>query len=338
MTDSEAAAFTYDGGRVEPGETEHFRFEVSETYVSDPIRLPVTVINGEAPGPTVFLSAAIHGDELNGIEVVGSVVEELTHARLDGTLVCLHVLNVPGFNAQERTVPLDDGDLNRSFPGSEDGTATQRIAREIYTNFVEPCDFGIDLHTSTRGRTNLVHARGDLGDSDVSRLAHAFATHVIIDGKGPSDSLRRTATDDGIPTIVVEMGEAHRFQRGIIDAAVEGVRSVFAEIGLRPDGEVRWPGWRTVVGSAEKEWIRADAGGVVDMHADGGSFVREGDPLCSIRNPFDRTLSELEAPFAGVLVGVLKTPVVYPGSPICHIAELTDPARRVLEAKGATSR
>lgn len=337
MTEENSAVYTYDHGQVEPGETAHFRFQVSETYVSDPIRLPITVMNGEESGPTVFLSAAVHGDELNGIEVINQVIEEFDHTDIHGTLVCLHVVNVPGFNAQERTVPLDGDDLNRSFPGSDEGTATQRIAHSIYTNFVEPCDFGIDLHTSTRGRTNLIHARGNLDDPDVSRLAHAFATHVIIDGTGPADSLRRAASEDDTPTIVVEMGEANRLQREIIDTALEGVRSVFAEVGLCPDGTVRWPGWRTVVGTGEKEWVRADAGGVVDMHAEDGEIVHEGEPLCSIRNPFDRTLTRVEAPFTGVLVGVLENPVVYPGNPICHIAELTDSALDAFEAKNAVS-
>lgn len=330
MTESAVEPFTYVDGQVDPGETSHFRFEVSETYVSDPITLPITVINGEEPGPTVFLSAAIHGDELNGIEVTRRMVDELDPASVHGGLVCIHVMNVPGFNARERDVPLDDSDISRSFPGSEDGKATQRIANEIYANFIEPCEYGIDLHASTRGRTNLVHARGDLGESDVSWPAHAFATHVIIDGKGPTDSLRRTATEDGIPTIVVEMGEANRFQRDV-DVAVEGVRSSFAEVGLYPDETVRWSGWRTVVGSGEKEWIRADAGGVVDMEVEGGELVHEGELLCSIRNPFDRTLSEVDAPFSGILVGVLENPVVSPGSPIGHFAEVTDSVLAVLE-------
>lgn len=338
MTGTAAENFTYDGGGVVAGETEHIRFEVSQTYVSDPIRIPVTVINGEEPGPTVFLSAAIHGDELNGIEVIRRVVEEFDHTDLHGTLVCVHVMNVPGFNAHERVVPLDDGDLNRSFPGSADGKATQRIANEIYTDFIEPCDYGIDLHTSTRGRTNLIHARGNLDDSDVSRLAHAFATHVVIDGKGPSDSLRRAATDDGVPTIVGEMGEANKFQRGVVDAAIEGVRSLFAEVGLCPYEPVRWPGWRTVVGSEEKEWIHADAGGIVDVAVEDGELVHEGELLCSIRNPFDRTLSEIDAPFTGVLVGVLENPVVSPGNPIGHIAEVSDSALTVLESEGTIAR
>jgi hypothetical protein len=327
-----SAAFTYDGGRVDPGEIQNIRYGVSETYLGDPVRIPVTIVNGKHPGPTAFLSAAAHGDELNGIEVVREVAHEWDHSELHGTLVCMPVMNVPGFIAQQRYLPIYDRDLNRSFPGDDSSTSAKRIAHRIFRNFVAPCDFGLDFHTSTRGRTNMVHVRADMDDPDVARLARAFSTNVIIAGEGPEGTLRQEASREGVPTITVEMGEAHRFQRDLIDRALAGTRSVFAEFGLLPAESVSWPGWRTVIeGWDDKTWLRADVGGLVEMHQAVGSLVHEGDPVCTISNPFKTDTDVVEAPFTGLLVGTLENPLVYPGNPLCHIVRLDERTRRAVE-------
>jgi predicted deacylase len=315
--------FTYNGGSVDPGETVNVRFTVSETYLGDPVRIPVTIINGEREGPTLCLSAAAHGDELNGIEIVREVAHEWDHSTLRGTLVCLPVLNVPGFIAQQRYLPIYDRDLNRSFPGSSDGTSARRIADRVFRNFIEPCDLGLDFHTSTRGRSNMLHVRANMADPAVARVANAFASNVIIDGEGPDGSLRREASAVDTPTVTVELGEAHRFQRPLIDAALEGVLSVMAEFGMLDAEPVKWPGWRTVIeGSDEKTWLRADAGGLVDMHHDRGSLVEAGETVCTISNPFKTDVTGIEAPFTGLLIGTPQNPLVYPGNPLCHLVAL----------------
>ncbi|ELY60774.1 succinylglutamate desuccinylase/aspartoacylase family protein [Natronolimnohabitans innermongolicus] len=340
-SDREAEPFTYNGGRVDPGESANIRYGISETYLGDPVRVPVTVVNGEHPGPTVFLSAAAHGDELNGIEVVREVAHDWDHSALHGTLVCLPVMNVPGFLAQERYLPIYDRDLNRSFPGREGSTSARRMAHRIFTNFIEPCDLGIDFHTSTRGRTNMLHVRANTENRTVNRLARAFSSNVIIAGEGPSGTLRREATQAGVPTITVEMGEAHRFQRRLIDRALTGVASVLAEFGCHPDSSVHWPGWRTVIDDDdEKTWIRADAGGIVDMKHGRGEFVREGEVICTITNPFkeEDDIVTVEAPFTGLVVGVLENPVVYPGNPLCHLVGLSPDTQIALERERTTER
>ncbi len=334
MSADQTEAFTFDGGRVPPGETEEFRFPVSETYLGDPVRIPVTIINGPRPGPTAFLSAAIHGDELNGIEVVREVAQEWDHSEVCGTLVCLPVLNVQGFVAQERYLPIYERDLNRAFPGKQNSTSSNRIAYRIYHNFIEPCDFGLDFHTSTRGRTNTFHVRADMDDEGAARLARAFGSNLIMAGEGSSGMLRREATEDGIPTITLEMGEAHRFERDLIDLALAGVRSVFAEYGIHPQETVRWPGWRTVIeGWSEKTWLRADAGGIVEMHYERGDLVPAGERICRITNPFKADETVVEAPFTGLLVGVLENPVVYPGNPLCHFVKIQDEQQQIIQER-----
>jgi hypothetical protein len=332
MADADPEPFTYQGGRVEPGEARNLRYTLTETYLGDPVRMPVTVVNGERPGPTAFLSAAAHGDELNGVEVVREVAQEWDHDGLAGTLVCLPVLNVPGFIAQQRYLPIYDRDLNRSFPGDPESTGAKRVADVIFRNFVAPCDFGLDFHTSTRGRSNVLHVRADMTDERVFRVANAFATNVVIDGAGPSGTLRRAATEAGVPTATVEMGEANRFQPGFVDAALDGVRSVLAEFGMHATETVRWPGWRTVVTGGEKTWLRADAGGLVDMHARQGDLVEADERIATINDPFNDDPTPVRAPFAGLLVGAVQNPLVYPGNPLCHLVELDERTRRAAAA------
>ena len=326
-----AGAFTYSGGKVDPGQSSTFRYRISETSMGDPVRIPVSIVNGAEPGPTLFLSAAAHGDELNGIEVVREVGLDWDHSTLRGTLILLPVLNVPAFLAQQRYLPIYDRDLNRSFPGDLESTSAKRMAHTIFTNFIEPADLGIDFHTSTRGRTNMLHARGDMTNEVVSRLAHAFGSHVIIDSEGASGTLRREATEVGAQTITVEMGEAHRFQRELINEALDGVQSVLAEFEMHPEEQVRWPGWRTVVTSEQKAWLRAESGGLVEMHASRGDLIEAGETIATVTNPFKTERTTLEAPFTGILVGVLENPVVYPGNPLCHLVELDERNRRAIE-------
>lgn len=336
MSTTSATTFEYEGGTVEPGETEKFLFPVSESYLGEPVKIPVTIINGEKPGPTCFLSAASHGDELNGIEVVRWVVDEWDHKDIHGCIVGLPVLNVPGFSVQQRYLPIYDRDLNRSFPGKKDSTSANRIAYRIYENFISPCDFGIDFHTSTRGRTNMFHVKARMDDDRVARLARSFGSHVIIVGEGSDGTLRGEATDDGIPTITVEMGEAHRFEWDLISEALEGVRSVFAEYNIYPQDCVRWPGWQTIVeGWSERTWIRADMGGLVNMHQSRGDLVYEDDPICTISNPFNTEVQSVRAPATGLLVGVIENPVVYPGNPVCHFVEVADKMAATIEASRA---
>jgi predicted deacylase len=326
--------FTYDKGEVKPGETSHIRYSVSETYLGDSIDIPVSIINGDETGLTVFLSAAVHGDELNGIEVVRSVAREWNHAEVNGTIICMPVLNVPGFLDQQRYFPIQERDLNRAFPGSEDSTSTKRIAKKIWDNFISCCDIGMDFHTSTRGRTNMFHVRADLGYEKVERLARAFSSNVIIDTDGSDGMLRYEAVKHDIPTITVEMGQAHRFEQSHIQSCLKGVRSVFAEYNIYPQENVRWSGWTEIVdGWNDKTWIRADVGGLVNNNCSIGDVVYEDDNICTITNPFKTEKESVKAPYTGIVIGLLKNPVVQPGNPICHFVELDENTIDVIEMR-----
>ncbi len=261
----EPRVFRYDG-EVRPSEKRHVRFEVSETYLGDPVEVSVTIVNGSEPGPRVFCTAAVHGDELNGVKVCQELARRYDPADLAGTLVVVHVVNVPAFHAQQRYIPIYDLDLNRSFPGQDGaGNTAERMAAELWEAFLSKCDVGLDFHTSTRNRTTMFHTRADVAAPGVERLAKAFGTNVVLAGGGDEGSLRAAATRAGIPTVTVEMGKAHRFQPVLTEKALDGVASVLAEYDLI-DGAVSWPSWfRVVSPEDQKAWLRADEGGLVDM-------------------------------------------------------------------------
>ncbi len=316
--------FRYDAA-VAPGEKRHFRHEVSETYLGDPVEIPVTVINGAHDGPVVFLSAALHGDELNGVKVLQEVASGYQPTEIHGTLVCLHVLNVPGFQAQTRDIPIYDQDLNRCFPGRARSNTAERIANEVFETFVRPCDFGLDFHTSTRNRTTMYHVRADTESEGAERLAKAFGANIVLNGAGEEGSLRGCATRNGTPTLTVEMGKAHRFQRALIDRAVAGVKSALAALNCLPDAAADYPGWRRVVDAErEKTWLRADQGGLVEMKWGPHPVVREGEAVCTISDHFGREEHAVTAPFDGLLLGVLENPLALPGHPLCHLVRIDD--------------
>ncbi|KAB1185133.1 MULTISPECIES: succinylglutamate desuccinylase/aspartoacylase family protein [Haloferax] len=315
----------FGGHVITPGERRTFRFECGETYHGDSLEIPVTVINGEFEGPTVFLTAAVHGDELNGVKIVQEVARQYDPEDIHGTLVCLHVLNVPGFLAQQRYVPIYDEDLNRSFPGGPHGTLASRLANMVYTEFISNCDLGIDFHTSTRNRATMYHVRADMRDPDVERVARAFGTSVILDGKGSVGTLRRAACRDGIPTVTVEMGRAHRFQTAHLDRALHCVASVLAEHEVLPDRPVSWPGWtRVVARGGEKRWLRAETAGLVEMKWGPHPLVEEGEPLFVVSDHFKDDVEVVRAPSTGLVVGVLENAVAYPGHPLCHFVTVDE--------------
>ena len=332
----EPRTFRYDA-EVDPGEKRQFRYEVGETYLGDAVEIPVTVVNGEHAGPRVVMTAAVHGDELNGVKVLQEVADAYDPGELHGTLVVLHVVNVPGYLAQQRYLPIYDQDVNRSFPGREAGNAAERIAHEVYERFVSRCDLGLDFHTSTRNRTTMYHVRADLEDPEVERLARAFGANVLLHGTGETGSLRSVATANGTPTITVEMGKAHRFQPALIEKAVAGVENVLAEFGALADVEPTEPKWRTIMGGdQEKRWLRADTGGLVDMEWGPHPLVHEGETICTITDHFRREEHVVTAPFTGLIVGVLENPVALPGHPLCHLVRVDAETRDEIEREIGT--
>jgi predicted deacylase len=322
-----------DDAQVNPGERRHVNYEIGETYLGRPIEVPVTIINGHHPGPRLFLSAAMHGDEVNGVKVLQEVAGRYDPEKLHGTIVILHVLNVPGYIAERRYIPIYDQDMNRAFPGSKHGSTASRMANTIYERFVKNCDIGLDFHTSTRNRITVFHARADMEDEGIQRLVDAFNPPLVISGEGSPGMLRRVATEDGIPMLTIEMGEANRFQPLLIDLAVQGIENVLAAYEMYPEATPQRTDFQKVLTSdQEKAWIRADEGGIVEMKWGPYPIVEEGETICVISNHFNTEEHVVSAPFTGFLVGILANPRVLPGHPLVHLVEINEEEREGIES------
>jgi predicted deacylase len=309
------------GTSIAAGETAEIRLKVAESYTAEPISIPVTIVRG-APGPTVFVTASVHGDELNGVAVVRGLLNDVDFSPLKGTVIAVPVVNVPGFLTQSRELP-DRRDLNRSFPGSPRGSLTARLADVLFREVIRQSDYGIDLHTGGGERTNYPQVRADLSDPRVAEIADAFGCSLVLDGAGPEQSLRRTAVSAGVPTIVYEAGSARRFERPIIEIGVSGVLNVLRHLGMMP-GELKLPPVR--LRPSDTRWVRAQMGGILDLRVELGQPLRRGDVISVNTNPFGRGRNQLAVPANGLALGLTQLPLVHPGDPVCHLALLEGPA------------
>jgi predicted deacylase len=307
----------FGGTLVGAGETADLRLKVAESYAAEPVSIPLTVVRG-GPGPTVFITATVHGDELNGVGILRALLDERSFAALAGTLIAVPVANVPGFLALDRGLP-DRRDLNRSFPGRRGGSLAARLAEVLFREVVSKSDFGIDLHTAGAERTNYPQLRADLSRPHVAALAEAFGCPLIVDAPGPEKSLRRTAVAAGVPTIVYEAGSPLRFERPFIEIGVAGILNVLRSLGMLP-GAVVQPPVRLVV--RRTRWVRATVGGIVELKVQTGQAIRRGDPISIHTNPFGRGRSVLASPRSGLVLGLTQTPLVHPGDAVCNLAVL----------------
>jgi len=311
------AALRFAGTLVGEGETVDIMLKVAESYTAEPVSIPLTVVRGGA-GPTVFITATVHGDELIGVGILRSLLNECSFADLAGTIVAVPVANVPGFLVLDRRLP-DRRDLNRSFPGSRGGSLASRLAEVLFREVVAKSDFGIDLHTAGAERTNHPQVRADLTQPHVAALAAAFGCPLIVDSPGPERSLRSTAVAAGVPTIVYEAGSPLRFERPFIQIGVAGILNVLRSLGMLP-GAVQQPPVRLVL--RRTRWVRAKVGGIVDLKVELGQPLRRGDPISVHTNPFGRGQSMLSSPHGGLVLGLTQIPLVHPGDAVCHLAPL----------------
>jgi predicted deacylase len=303
---------------VARGVRKDVRLKVSEQTHSGPLHIPVTVIHGARAGPALFVTSTIHGDELNGIEVVRRLRQIVDPARLAGTLALVAIANPVSFILQQRGLP-DGRDLNRCFPGRRRGSIGSAIAYDLFRKVISRCTAGIDLHTAGRGRSNLPHLRADLRDRGVRRLAMDTGSAVILDMRGERGSLRREAARAGIPVVTFEAGEAMRFEPHAIEAAVEAVLHVLSSRRMIPP--IRKARRRPAV-FRRHHWVRARKGGILIMNVAAGDVVPKSKPLGFTSRPLGSLRVEIQAPFEGLVLSTATNPTVLPGSAVCHLASL----------------
>ncbi len=326
---------------IEPGQSEHcplqiggieiaagtrqtIKLAVADLYIGTPVHLPVIVHRGTRPGPVMFLSAAMHGDEINSVEIVRRVLKLPALSELAGTLLAVPVVNVLAFLHQSRYLP-DRRDLNRSFPGSETGSLAARLAHLFLNEVVGKADFGIDLHTGAIHRPNLPQIRADLSNPDNKRLARAFGAPVFLDSKPADGTLRAYTTAKGIPAILYEACEALRFDETAIRIGVQGVVNVMTALDMLPKtADAASPTVEPIYARSEG-WARAPVSGILRSQVALGDAVKKNQLLGVIGTPFDDREEPVLAPFGGIVIGRVTLPLIYEGEAAFHIARVETP-------------
>lgn len=301
--------------QIAPGERADLEIHASQRADGVDAHIPAHVWRAKEPGPTVFITAAIHGDEINGTGTLRELISEPPFELKAGALLLVPVVNMAGFERHTRYFP-DRRDLNRSFPGTKEGSMTSRMAAVVLREIVGRADFGIDLHTAAVRRTNVPNIRGDLDNPEVKRLARAFGTELVMHSIGAEGSLRRTATDLGCPTIILEAGEALKVEPTVVETALRGIHNVLIELGMA-DGERVRPLYRAVI--RRTRWIRAEFGGFLRFHVTPGSLVQKGDILASNTTLLGEEQGTLVSPDNGVVLGMTTHPMVVPGDAVYHL-------------------
>jgi len=304
---------------VAAGKTGTGELPIARLVTGTQISLPIQVFHGATDGPCVWLSAAVHGDEIAGVEIIRRAAEQLDPKKLRGTVIAVPIVNVHGFLNGDRYLP-DRRDLNRSFPGSATGSLAARVANLFITEIVMRCDVGIDLHTGSDHRINLPQVRADLDDPDTRRLAEAFGAPIMLHARVRDGSLRGAATEHGKTVLLFEGGEAWRFDKQAIEVGTTGVLNVLSELDM-----IDSPTDRCIVPprtSRKSSWLRARRSGIVAMAVEAGDTVVKGQVVGVIHDSVGKRLARLNATRDGVVIGHVQHPLVNQGDAVVHIAEL----------------
>ena len=306
------------GVTVTPGSRQSIDIPLPSFYTHSSVNMPVHVIHGRRPGPVLLVSAAIHGDEINGVEIIRRLLVNKSIDRIKGTLIAIPVVNVYGFVSKSRYLP-DRRDLNRSFPGSENGSMASRLANVLMTQILPHTTHIVDLHTGAVNRENLPQIRAKLLDNpELETLAKAFGVPVILNAEFLENSFRAAAFDKGIGVLLYEAGEALRFDEVSIRAGVRGVLQVMVELGMRPRSK-RPRKVDSMVANTSR-WVRAGQSGILRSLVATGTKVQEGDLLAYINNPLGENTEELTSPIAGIIIGKTNLPLVFAGEALFNIA------------------
>jgi len=316
---NEHPPFTIAGQTVLPGTRATIDLPLPSLYTHAPVSMPVVVHHGRAPGPRLLVSAAVHGDELNGIEIIRRILQRSSLTRLRGTLVTVPFVNAYGVLSHSRYLP-DRRDLNRSFPGSEGGSLAARVAHVFMQEVVSLCSHGIDLHTAARHRSNLPQIRANLEDPETKRLAQAFGVPVLLNAQLRDGSLRGSAADHGLPMLLYEAGEALRFDEFAIHSGVKGVINVMSALGMLPKRKARQRPEPEPFVARGSRWVRATESGIVRRVLDLGKHVNVGDTIAIIASPLGENELEVRSEVEGVIIGRSTIPLIHAGEALAHIA------------------
>ncbi|WP_282609208.1 succinylglutamate desuccinylase/aspartoacylase family protein [Pelagibius sp. Alg239-R121] len=320
MADPLAEEIVVGGITVKPGERRIIDLPITDLSTHTPMSMPVQVICGRKPGPRLFVCAGLHGDEISGVEIIRRVLKLRALRSLRGTLIAVPIVNVFGFIALSRYLP-DRRDLNRSFPGTSQGSLASRLANLFIEEVVAKCTHGIDLHTAAVHRVNYPQIRANLDDPKVSEMASSFGVPVVINASLRAGSLRQAAGQLGVPVIVYEAGEALRFDELSIRAGVKGVARAMRALNMLPAGK-QSPRPMDPIIARSSTWVRAPASGVLRASFELGAQVRQDAVLGVISDPFGEREVTVTSPTDGIVIGRTNLPLVYEGDGLFHIVRV----------------
>lgn len=315
--------FLIAGQTLKPNSRTLIEVPLPPLYTHAPMKMPVHVIRGKKDGPKLFVSAAIHGDELNGTEIIRRLLKLPVMKRMRGTLLAVPIVNVYGVINHSRYLP-DRRDLNRSFPGSDKGSLAARLAHLFMKEIVSNCSHGIDLHTGAIHRSNLPQIRANLDDDETSMLAQSFGVPVLINANLRDGSLREAAAEYGIPMLLYEAGEALRFHEVSIRAGVKGIINVMRALNMLPVVKSRRRKKLEPFVARSSSWVRASASGLFRKVNGLGARVKRGEVLGLIDDPFGGEEMEVVSTVNGIIIGCTEIPLVHEGEALFHIARFED--------------
>jgi len=320
------------GSEVSPGTSTRLIWQPMSGFVglSDPT--PILVVNGVKAGPRLCLTAAVHGDELNGIEVVRHILYSTNAEELSGTLIGVPIVNLQGFRRSSRYL-ADRRDLNRYFPGNTKGSSAARIANSFFKNVVSNCDALVDLHTGSFHRTNLPQLRADLRNPKVLEMARAMGPIVAVQSSGLRGSLRTAAADAGIPAVTLEAGRPLELEQSDIDQGIRSVESLMDALGMIKKRKF-WE-FKPEPMYYRSRWVRAKEGGMLFSNVELGQRVHEGDLLGKVTDPITNAKTDIYSPFNGRIIGMALNQVMQPGFAAFHIG-LQSSAESAAEADDPT--
>lgn len=297
------------GNQVLPGTSTRLAWSPSQSFEGIATPTPVLVVNGAKPGPVLCLTAAVHGDELNGIETVRRVMYTLEAQSLSGTVIGVPIVNLPGFHRGSRYLP-DRRDLNRFFPGNPDGSSAARIAHSFFREVISHCDALVDLHTGSFHRINLPQLRADLTQPEVVKLTQGFGATAVLHSIGAPGTLRRAATDNGIPAVTLEAGGSTHLEEKAVSHGVKGIQTLLASMKMNKKISL-WGAPEPVY--YHSVWVRIDRGGILFSKVKLGQRVDKDELLGTVTNPITNVRSEIRAPYTGRILGMAVNQVVQPG-------------------------
>ncbi len=316
-----------------PGEQRKIELPVAKLYTDANVSLPVHIIRGKKPGPTIFISAAVHGDELNGIEIIRRLINEKKFKISKGTVIAVPMVNVYGVVNQSRYMP-DRRDLNRCFPGSAKGSLAARVAYIFLNEIVKHCDYGIDLHTGAIHRSNLPQIRADMSDPETKELANIFGVPVILNSNLVDGSLRESAVKSETKILLYEAGEALRFDEFSIRAGMKGILNILKHLGMTRKSALTKRKKQTPFIANGSQWARANASGIVHNLVQLGDQITKGQVLAEIGSPYGEVIDSVKASRSGILIGKQNIPLVQEGEAMFHIAYFSENDEDIAEHIG----